>query len=51
MAKHKKYYKGEGGGFPHVWVMVNLVSLCMHMFLHAPKVLQPRTNQLIAWFV
>jgi hypothetical protein len=26
MAKQKIYYKGEGGGFPQVWVMVNLMS-------------------------
>ncbi len=24
--RHKEYYMGEGGGFPHVWVVVNLVS-------------------------
>jgi hypothetical protein len=26
VAKHKVYYKGEGGGFPQVWVVVSLVS-------------------------
>jgi hypothetical protein len=26
MERHKVYYKGEGGGFPQVWAMVNLVS-------------------------
>jgi hypothetical protein len=31
MAKHKKYYKGEGGGFPQVWAVVSLVSLCLLM--------------------
>jgi hypothetical protein len=31
MANQKKYYKGEGGGFPQVWAMVNLMSLCMFM--------------------
>jgi hypothetical protein len=31
MACHKEYYKGEGGGFPQVWVMVSIVSLCMPM--------------------
>jgi hypothetical protein len=25
--RHKIYYKGEGGGFPQVQAMVNLVSL------------------------
>ncbi len=24
--RHKKYYTGEGGGFPQVWAMVSLVS-------------------------
>jgi hypothetical protein len=26
MAKHKVYYKGEGGGFPQVWAAVSLVN-------------------------
>jgi len=26
MERHRVYYKGEGGGFPQVWAMVNLVS-------------------------
>jgi len=25
--RHKIYYKGEGGGFPQIRAMVNLVSL------------------------
>jgi len=29
MAKHKVYYKGEGDGFPQIWVMVNLMSLSL----------------------
>jgi hypothetical protein len=29
MARHKVYYKGEGGGLPQVWVVVNLVSPCL----------------------
>ncbi len=29
MAKRKLYYKGEGGGFPQVKVVVNFVSLCL----------------------
>jgi hypothetical protein len=24
--RHKVYYKGEGGGFPQVWTMVNLMN-------------------------
>jgi hypothetical protein len=31
MVKHKEYHKGEGGGFPQVWAMVSLVSLCLHV--------------------
>jgi hypothetical protein len=29
MAMHKKYYKGEGGGFPQVQAVVSLMNLCM----------------------
>jgi hypothetical protein len=29
MAKHREYYKGEGGGFLQVWVVVSLMSLCL----------------------
>jgi hypothetical protein len=29
MAKHRVYYKGEGGGFPQVQAVVNLVSPCL----------------------
>jgi hypothetical protein len=29
VARHREYYKGEGGGFPQVWAMVSLVSSCM----------------------
>jgi hypothetical protein len=31
VAKHKVYYKGEGGGFPQVRVVVSLVSPCLLM--------------------
>jgi len=31
VAKHRKYYKGEGGGFLQVWAMVTFVNLCMSM--------------------
>jgi hypothetical protein len=27
--RHKVYYKGEGGGFPQVWAVMNLVSLSL----------------------
>jgi hypothetical protein len=40
-------HKGEGGGFPQVQAMVNLMSLnCMWLVL-APKVLQLCTNHLM----
>jgi hypothetical protein len=51
MAKHIVYYKGEGGDFPQVWAMVNLVSSCLPLVHPCTKVLQLRTNQLIVWFV
>jgi hypothetical protein len=31
VAKHRDYYKGEGGGLPQVQAMVNLVNSCMPM--------------------
>ncbi len=27
--RHIIYYKGEGGGFPQVWVVVSFVSPCL----------------------
>ncbi len=44
---HKVYYKGEGGGFPQVRVMVSLVSLSCPWFVLASKVLQLCTNHLV----
>jgi hypothetical protein len=44
------YYKGEGGGFPQVWAMVNLVCPCCPWFVLAPKVLQLYTNHLMLVF-
>jgi hypothetical protein len=29
VAKHKKYYKREGGGFPQVQAVVSFVNLCL----------------------
>jgi hypothetical protein len=31
VARHKVYYKGEGGGFLQIWAMVSLVSPCLPM--------------------
>ncbi len=50
MASHIEYYKGEGGGFPQVRIVMNLVNLCLPMAIHALKVLQLHTNQLVVWF-
>jgi len=44
------YYKGEGGGFPQVWVVVSLVCPCCPWLNLAPKVLQLCTNHLV-WVV
>jgi hypothetical protein len=51
VTRHKVYYKGEGGGFPQVRVVVNLVSLCLPVVHSCTKVFQLRTNQLVVWFV
>jgi hypothetical protein len=37
MAKHKEYYKVEGGGFPQVWAVMNLMSLCLPMVCMCTK--------------
>jgi hypothetical protein len=50
MAKHKVYYKGEGGGFLQVWAMVSLVNPCLLVTRPCTKVLQLRINQLVVWF-
>ncbi len=45
--RHKVHYKGEGGGFPQVRVILSLVSPnCLWLFL-APKVLQLCTNHFV----
>jgi hypothetical protein len=51
VAMHRVYYKGEGGGFPQVRVVVSLVSPCLPMTCSCTKVLELRTNQLVVWFV
>ncbi len=50
MVRHIVYYKGEGGGFPQVWVVVSLGSLCLPVARPCTKVLQLCINQLV-WFV
>jgi len=46
----KEYYKGEGGGFPQVRVVVSLVCPCCPWLVLAPKVLQLCTNHFV-WVV
>jgi hypothetical protein len=46
MVNHRKYYKGEDGAFPQVQVMINPVSLCMLVVIHALKMLQLCVEQL-----
>jgi hypothetical protein len=45
--RRRVYYKGEGGGFPQVWVVVSLVSPSCTWFVIAPKVLQLCTNHFV----
>jgi hypothetical protein len=51
MTKHRVYYKGEGGDFPQIWIMVSLVSPCLHVARLCIKVLQLCTNQLVVSFL
>ncbi len=50
MANNKEYYKGEGGGFPIVRVMVNLVSLCLFVFVRGSFVHQKCSNYVLVVF-
>jgi hypothetical protein len=50
MANHRVYYKGEGGGFPQVQAMVNLVCSCCMWLVLAPRVLQLCINHFV-WVV
>ncbi len=45
--RHIVYYKGEGGGFPQVQAVVNLVSPNCLWFVLASKVFQLCTNHLV----
>jgi hypothetical protein len=31
MARHREYCKEESGGFPQIWAVVSIVSLCLHV--------------------
>jgi hypothetical protein len=47
MERCRVYYKGEGGGFPQIWVVVSLMCSCCPWLILAPKVLQLCTNHLV----
>jgi hypothetical protein len=47
MGSHRVYYKGEGGGFPQVRVVVSLVSPSCSWLVLAPKVFQLCTNNFV----
>jgi len=49
-SSHRVYYKGEGGGFPQVRVVVSLVCPCCLWLILAPKVFQLCTNHFV-WVV
>ncbi len=51
MERCKKYYMGEGGGFPRIWAVVSLMSLeslvaCLNI-KGVPKI--ELTNLLVGW--
>jgi len=50
VASHRVYYKGEGGGFPQVQAVMNLVCPCCSWLVLAPKMLQLCTNHFV-WVV
>jgi hypothetical protein len=47
MERRRVYYKGEGGGFPQVQAVVNLVCRSCPWFVLTPKVLQLSTNHFV----
>jgi hypothetical protein len=48
--RHIVYYKGEGGDFPQVRVMVSLVNPNLLVAHPNTEMLQQCTNQLVVWF-
>jgi len=47
MERRRVYYKGEGGGFPQIRVVVSLVNLSCPWLVLAPKVLQLCINHFV----
>ncbi len=50
MERHKIYYRGEGGGFPQVRAVANLVCPNCLWFILTPKVFQLCTNYFVLVF-
>ncbi len=48
---HRVYYKGEGGGFPQIRAVVNLVNPNLFVVHPSTKNAQLCINQLVIWFV
>jgi hypothetical protein len=51
VARYRVYYKGEGGGFPQVWAVVNLVSPTLPVVSLSIKSVSTSSNQLVVWFM
>jgi len=47
LGNHRIYYKEEGGGFPQIQAVMNLVCLSCPWLILAPKVLQLCTNHFV----
>jgi hypothetical protein len=47
---YREYYKGEGGGFPRIWAVVNQVSPSCPWLIPTPKGCRMSSNQLVGWF-
>jgi hypothetical protein len=50
VARHRVYYKGEGGGFLQIWAVVSLVSLCLPVARSCTKLLHLCIDQFVVWF-
>jgi len=51
VARHRVYYKGEGGGFSQVQAVVSFLRPCLPVARPCTKVFKLCTNQLVVWFV
>jgi hypothetical protein len=50
MARHKKYYKGEGDGVPQIQAMVSFISLCLLAAILCTKK-APTMHEPTGWFM